>query len=335
VLDLLPSAHLCYTTPHGAQLNGDSRELLARLPAARIDLFITSPPFPLLRQKAYGNVDQHRYVGWLTEFARLARDALKPTGSLVVDIGGAYQRGVPVRSLHQYRALLSFVDDLGYHLAEEFYWYNPSKLPSPIEWVNKRKIRAKDAVNTVWWLSKTHEPKADAGRVRVPYSPSMQRLLKDPARHSRPGVRPSQHAIGTAFARDNGGALPSNLLTIPNSQSNDPYLRACRQLHLPGHPARFPLRLPAFFIEMTTDPGDIVVDFFSGSNTTGRAAENLGRNWICFELDREYAAQSVIRFMSDCAPAELCRAVEHISRGESLALLPATHHGWHTAQLIS
>lgn len=171
VLDLLPPGHLCYTTPLGAQLSGGSRELLARLPAACIDLFVTSPPFPLLRQKAYGNVDQQRYVGWLTEFARLVRDALKPTGSLVVDIGGAYQRSVPVRSLHQYRALLSFVDDLGYHLAEEFYWYNPSKLPSPIEWVNKRKIRAKDAVITVWWLSKPHASKADVGKVRVPYSP--------------------------------------------------------------------------------------------------------------------------------------------------------------------
>ncbi|WP_152185683.1 DNA-methyltransferase [Segeticoccus rhizosphaerae] len=320
LLEQLRSGRLCYTTPLGSQLSGDSLELLAQMPADSVDLFITSPPFPLLRKKAYGNEDQERYVAWLTDFVKLARDALKPSGSLVIDIGGAYQRGLPVRSLHQYRALLAFVDDLGYYLAEEFYWYNPSKLPSPIEWVNKRKIRAKDAVNTVWWLSKTEAPKADVGRVRVPYSPSMRRLLQDPARYYKPKGRPSQHHIGSAFGRDNGGALPSNLLTIPNSQSNDTYLRACKTLGLPGHPARFPLKLPGFFIEMTTDPDDLVVDFFSGSNTSGRAAEDHGRRWLSFELDRDYAAQSVVRFISDQEPPAIKRAVTRIARGKSLIL---------------
>lgn len=320
VLDRLRSGRICYTTSFGAQLIGDSLMLLAELPSESVDLFVTSPPFPLLRKKAYGNEDQQRYVAWLTEFAKLARDALKPRGSLVIDIGGAYQRGLPVRSLHQYRALLAFVDDIGYHLAEEFYWFNPSRLPSPIEWVNKRKIRAKDAVNTVWWLSKSEDPKADVGRVRVPYSKSMQRLLQDPARYYTPKERPSQHNIGEAFGRDNGGALPSNLLTIPNSQSNDVYLRACKALGIPGHPARFPLKLPAFFIDMTTDPGDLVVDFFGGSNTSGRAAEDLGRRWLSFELDPEYAALSVVRFISGQEPRSVKTAVERITNGETLAL---------------
>jgi DNA modification methylase len=320
LLDRLSAGRVCYLTPRGAMLSGDSLELLAQLPADSVDLFVTSPPFPLLRQKAYGNEDQQGYVAWLTEFAKLAKDALKPTGSLVIDIGGAYQRGLPVRSLHQYRALLAFVDDVGYRLAEEFYWYNPSKLPSPIEWVNKRKIRAKDAVNTVWWLSKTNEPKADVGKVRVPYSKSMERLLKDPARYYTPKDRPSQHSIGEAFGRDNGGALPSNLLSIPNSQSNDSYLRACKTLGLPGHPARFPIKLPSFFIEMCTEPGDLVVDFFGGSNTTGRAAEDLGRRWLSFELDRSYAAESVVRFTGQQEPAKVLGSIERMTKGHALVV---------------
>ncbi|BCJ69671.1 DNA-methyltransferase [Polymorphospora rubra] len=320
LLGHLRSGQVCYSTPQGAMISGDSLELLAQLPANSVDLFVTSPPFPLLRQKAYGNEDQQRYVAWLTEFAKLAKDALKPTGSLVIDIGGAYQRGLPVRSLHQYRALLAFVDDVGYRLAEEFYWYNPSKLPSPIEWVNKRKIRAKDAVNTVWWLSKTDDPKADVGKVRVPYSKSMERLLQDPQRYYTPKDRPSQHSIGEAFGRDNGGALPSNLLSIPNSQSNDAYLRACKALGLSGHPARFPIKLPSFFIEMCTDPGDLVVDFFGGSNTTGRAAEDLRRRWLSFELDRAYAAESVVRFIGDQAPAKVLKHIEQMTNGQVLAI---------------
>ncbi|MEU9521261.1 site-specific DNA-methyltransferase [Streptomyces sp. NPDC048224] len=320
VLDHLRSGRVCYTTPLGAQLTGDSLELLAELPANSVDLFVTSPPFPLLRKKAYGNEDQEAYVGWLVKFAKLAKDALKPTGSLVIDIGGAYQQGVPVRSLHQFRALLAFVDDLGYFLAEEFYWYNPSKLPSPIEWVNKRKMRAKDAVNTVWWLSKTEQPKADVGRVRVPYSKSMRQLLKDPAAYYTPKERPSQHNIGKAFAVDNGGALPSNLLEISNSQSNDSYLRTLKAMKRPGHPARFPSKLPSFFIEMLTDPGDRVVDFFSGSNTTGRAAETLGRRWLSFELDSTYAALSSVRFMDGLHLSAIQASVAKIENGGTLHL---------------
>ncbi|MGW4683353.1 DNA-methyltransferase [Streptomyces sp. NPDC004244] len=320
VLDHLRSGRTCYTTEFGAQLVGDSLDLLGQLPAGSVDLFVTSPPFPLLRKKAYGNEDQKDYVEWLTEFAKLANDALKPTGSLVIDIGGAYQQGIPARSLHQFRALLAFVDDLGYFLAEEFYWYNRSKLPSPIEWVNKRKIRAKDAVNTVWWLSKTEQPKADVGRVRVPYSKSMQQLLKDPDGYYTPKERPSQHTIGKAFAVDNGGALPSNLLDIPNSQSNDAYHRRVKELGISGHPARFPLKLPEFFIKMLTDPGDLVVDFFGGSNSTGRVAESLERRWLSFELDPGYAALSAVRFMEDYDSAAVRQAVEQIKSGKTLSL---------------
>lgn len=320
VLNGLRSGRTCYTTNLGAQVAGDSLELLRQLPANSVDLFMTSPPFPLLRKKAYGNEDQKDYVKWLTKFAKLAKVALKPEGSLVIDIGGAYQQGEPVRSLHQFRALLAFVDDLGYFLAEEFYWYNPSKLPSPIEWVNKRKWRAKDAVNTVWWLSKTERPKANVGQVRVPYSKSMQQLLKDPEGYYTPKERPSQHTIGKAFGVDNGGALPSNLLEIPNSQSNDAYLRILKELELSGHPARFPLKLPAFFIQMLTDPGDLVVDFFSGSNTTGRVAENLDRRWLSFELDPGYAALSAVRFMEGQKPETVRLAVQQIENGTTLPL---------------
>src|SRR5579872_4695341 len=163
----LPTA--IYETPMGEAHVGDALYLLGQLEEASVDLVMTSPPFALQRQKAYGNEDQGDYVEWLLTFCHEVRRVLKPSGSLVLDLGGAYQKGRPVRSLHNYRALLRLCDDLDFRLAEEFFWYNPAKLPSPIEWVNKRKIRAKDAVDTVWWLSKSDEPKADVRRVLVPY----------------------------------------------------------------------------------------------------------------------------------------------------------------------
>ena len=226
----LHEPYVVYRTEHGTQFCGDSRALLRDLPPASVDLILTSPPFALLRQKSYGNETQTEYVSWLAEFGELAKRVLTDTGSFVLEIGGAYKRGRPVRSLYNYRVLIEFCDALGYELAEEFFWYNPAKLPSPIEWVNKRKIRAKDAVNPIWWFSKTDYPKADIRRVLVEYSPRMRELLNDPDNFYKPGLRPSAHHVGTAFARDNGGAIPSNLLPIPNTESTSRYLRMCRLL---------------------------------------------------------------------------------------------------------
>jgi site-specific DNA-methyltransferase (cytosine-N4-specific) len=200
-------------------------------------------------------------------------------------------------------------------LAEEFFWYNPAKLPSPIEWVNKRKIRAKDAVNTVWWLSKTDSPKADVRRVLVPYSDRMRKLLRDAERYYSPKKRPSGHDISTHFARSNAGAIPSNLLEIPNTESNSSYLRFCKLAKIEPHPARFPEKLPAFFINFLTDPGDLVLDFFAGSNTTGAAAEKARRRWIAFESNSDYLAASVFRFVEDLPEDEVVAIHERLRSG--------------------
>lgn len=288
-----------YMTDYGAAYVGDARELLQGLPNESIDLVLASPPFALQRQKEYGNVDQDEYVEWLLSFVVEVKRVLKSTGSFVLDLGGAYQKGRPVRSLYNYRILIKICDELGLNLAEEFFWFNPSKLPSPIEWVNKRKIRAKDAVNTVWWLSKTDFPKADITKVLIPYSKRMKLLLQDADKYYSPKKRPSGHDISNRFAEDKGGAIPPNLLQIPNTESNSQYLRCCQMVGITGHPARFPEKLPEFFIRFLTDVGDTVLDIFAGSNTTGAVAETLGRRWIAFEIDQLYLAASAFRFLDE------------------------------------
>lgn len=294
-----------YETKLGRAYVGDARHLLSRLDNETIDLALVSPPFALQRQKAYGNEDQDTYVDWLLGFCQDVHRVLRPSGSFVLDLGGAYRKGRPVRSLYNYRVLLRLCDELDFRLAEEFFWHNPAKLPSPIEWVNKRKIRAKDSVNTVWWLSKEDYPKADIRRVLVPYSRRMRKLLEDASRFYTPKKRPSGHDISGRFAEANGGAIPSNLLDIPNTDSNSPYLRFCKIAQIEAHPARFPEKLPAFFIAFLTEPGDVVLDFFAGSNTTGAAAEARGRRWIAFESNADYLAASVSRFAAGMPEAEV------------------------------
>jgi DNA modification methylase len=287
-----------YSTNYGSAYCGDSLGLLKQLPNESIDLVMTSPPFALQRQKEYGNHDQEEYVDWLLVFTAEIRRVLKNTGSFVIDLGGAYQKNRPVRSLYNYRLLIKICDEQNWNLAEEFFWFNPAKLPSPIEWVNKRKIRVKDAVNTVWWFSKTDFPKANVSRVLVPYSDRMKKLLKDSEKYYSPKDRPSGHQISKKFSSDNGGAIPPNLLQIPNTESNSQYLRYCKTAGVSGHPARFPEKLPEFFIEFLTDTNDVVVDIFAGSNTTGAVAEKLGRQWLAFEKEQKYLAASAFRFLA-------------------------------------
>lgn len=289
-----------YRTYFGECVCGDSIDLLKTLDDHSISLIITSPPFALQRQKSYGNENQDDYVDWLCQFAEVAYNKIKPDGSFVIDIGGAYEKGSPSYSLYQFRALIKLCDETGYKLAQPFYWHNPSALPSPIEWVNKRKLRAKTSVNTVWWLCK--DPlncKANISNVLSPYSSRMQHLIERPEDFVKEEgtVRPSGHVLGkSSWSKDNGGAIPPNLLQFPNTESNSKYLRYCKEIGVKGHPARFPVSLPEFFIKLLTDKNDFVVDIFAGSNTTGFIAEELERRWMGFELDKEYVAASVFRF---------------------------------------
>ncbi len=314
-----------YYTRYGKCIVGDSLELLKTLEDKSVNLVMTSPPFALLRQKSYGNLAQDEYVDWLCQFGKLVYQKLTDDGSFVIDLGSAYNKGTPTYSLYQYRVLIKMCDEIGFHLAQPFFWHNPSALPSPIEWVNKRKIRAKNSVNTVWWLSKTEWPKSNVKKVLSPYSSRMQHLISYPEDFVKvEGVeRPSGHVMGkSSWAKDNGGAIPPNLLQYSNCESNSQYLRHCKVLGIKGHPARFPTSLPAFFIKFLTEEGDVVVDIFSGSNTTGWAAEALNRKWISFELNQEYVASSSFRFLEDVSEAQACYGA--IMHGEYVKLFSSS-----------
>jgi len=294
---LIPNIQPEYSTELGSSFCGNSLDLLMALPDNSINLVITSPPFALLREKDYGNETQENYLEWLAQFAKLVLKKLTVDGSFVLDIGGAYQKGFPTRSLYNFKIPIMFVEEIGFFLAEDFYWFNPSKLPSPIEWVNKRKIRVKDAVNNVWWFSKSEFPKADVKNVLTPYSDRMKKLIDDPEAFYKPKKRPSGHEIGASFGKDNGGAIPSNLLSIPNTESNGVYVDYCNEVNIKTHSARFPSKLPQFFINFLTTKNDIVLDIFAGSNTTGEVAEKLDRRWLAFELDKTFTAASAFRFI--------------------------------------
>lgn len=300
-----------YSTGLGTMYVGDSLEVLQSKQIQRhkgkVQLVFTSPPFPLNTKKKYGNLQGEQYIEWFADFAPRLRDLVTPDGSIVIEIGNAWEPGRPVMSTLVLRALLRFLEKGRLNLCQEFVWYNPARLPSPVQWVNVERIRVKDAFTRIWWMSPTDRPKADNRRVLREYSDSMKKLIKTGKYNA--GPRPSQHNIGKkSFKTDNNGAIPPNvldgddapslntLLKGTNTRSHDQYQLFCREQEIPLHPARMPSELAEFFVRFLTDERDLVLDPFAGSNTTGAVAERLSRRWISCEANWEYASSSIARF---------------------------------------
>lgn len=287
-----------FATEYGKAFLGDSSELMKEIPDESINLVVTSPPFALTRKKAYGNKEDHEYVEWFMPFAKEIRRILKEDGSFVLDLGGAYRKGSPTRSLYQYELLIKLCNEGGFHLAQELFHYNPTRLPTPAEWVTVRRVRLKDSVNVVWWLSKSLNPKSDNRKVLLAYSAAMEDLLKRQSYNS--GKRPSEHDINaTSFLTNNGGAIAPNVLALANSESNSGYIRRCKENGLQSHPARFPVAFAEFFINFLTDTGDVILDPFGGSGSSAEAAEKTGRDWITIEIEEQYIKGAKMRFTEE------------------------------------
>jgi len=309
---VVPGFSPFYSTSLGDAYLADSLEVLRALPDGSVNVVLTSPPYALHFKKEYGNEKSADYVNWFLPFAREIRRVLADDGSFVLNIGGSYNPGAPTRSLYHFKLLIALVEDLGFHLAQECYWYNPAKMPMPAEWVTVRRIRIRDSVEHVWWLSKTEWPKADNRRVLKPYSKDMERLHR---KGVTARVRPSGHHIRTSFGQvESGGSIPPNvveeecpsdLLKFGNNAANDPYTKRCKEAGLKIHPARFPAALPEFFLKLLTDEGDLVVDPFAGSNTTGAVAERLDLRWIAVEREESYLETSRFRFETMTAARSL------------------------------
>lgn len=303
----LTSVRPYYQTALGAAYQHDAIDFMASLPENSVDLVVTSPPYALHFKKAYGNASQSEYIDWFLPFAYEIKRVIKETGSFVLNVGGAWTPKKPTRSIYAYKLLVALVEEVGLELAQEFFWYNPAKMPVPAEWVTVRRIRVKEAVEFVWWFGKTPWPKANNREILRPYSKDMLRLKKKGIRKT---TRPGGYAINEGFAKgDAGGSIPPNvidedtpsdLLQFGNNAANDPYTKRCKAAGIKIHPARFPVVLPEMFIKFLTDYDDVVYDPFAGSNTTGMVAERLERRWLATELEEEYLKASKFRFDELC-----------------------------------
>ncbi len=284
-----------FVTEYGEAMFGRCEEAVGLLDDGAVNLIFSSPPYPLLRQKEYGNLDERAYVDWFLRLAEQWPRKLAGDGSVVLNLGDAWRKGEPTLSLYQERLLIRLEDQLGLKLCQRFAWNNPSKLPAPAEWVTIRRVRVKPSLENVFWLSNSDAPYANNREVLVPYSESMQRVLSKGGQEA--ARRPAGYVMDQgAFGIDNGGAIPGNLIEAANTESNSAYIRACKAQGLPVHPARFPAALPEFFIKFLTRVDDHVYDPFGGSQTTAAVAERLKRRWTTSECVFDYILGGQARF---------------------------------------
>jgi site-specific DNA-methyltransferase (cytosine-N4-specific) len=305
-----------YTTKFGEYHIAKCEDAIVALnkKGVKAQLILTSPPFPLNNKKKYGNLTGDEYFSWFCGLAELFSNVLTPNGSIIIEMGNAWEPNRPIQSLLAINSLLAFVQNehAGLRLCQEFICYNPARLPSPAQWVTVNRIRAVDSFSRIWWMSNSDYPKADNRKILRPYSKSMKKLLETKKFNS--GKRPSQHVISEkGFLNDNGGSishnvlelqpyqdeevrLPHSMLKVANTKSNDHFTKTCKEKGIIPHPARMPMEVASYFIDFLTDKDDIVLDPFAGSNTTGFSAEMAQRNWIGIDSDEQYGEQSKIRF---------------------------------------
>jgi len=321
-----PPKSLLYKTDFGEFHIAHCEKKLANMVkrGVKAQLILTSPPFPLNHKKQYGNLSGEEYLNWLSSLAPLFATLLTENGSIVIELGNAWEKGRPVQSLLTLKSLIAFLENpnADLKLCQEFICYNPARLPSPAQWVTINRIRTIDSFTHVWWMSTSDYPKANNANVLRPYSKSMLRLLEKGQYNS--GKRPSEHTISEkSFLTKHKGSIvhnvleleqmddnrevrfPANALSAANTKSNDYFSIKCKDSGITPHPARMAPELVCFFIEFLTEEGDLIIDPFAGSNTTGWCAERLKRHWISIDTDITYGKQSKLRFTEPNLKANL------------------------------
>lgn len=286
---------LIYSLDDGLALWGHAEDAAAAIEKGSLSLIMLSPPYPTISRK-YGKMSVPEWLSWMRRLTMLWKDLLASDGTLAVNLMDCFVPGSPAVSPYQERYTLSTIDEVGLHLAGRHFWHSPTKLPN-INWSAKARVRPKNTVEQILLFSKTPNPNWNVDRLpRGKYAPRSAAQIKSDAQRGKE-IRPSGYDINAnAFARRENGPIPGNLIVAGGASGSDAYSRRCRSNGIDAHPARFPEELPRRIITLTTEPGDVVYDPMSGSNTTGKVALELGRKFIASDPMLSYVDSSSLRF---------------------------------------
>jgi len=255
--------------PFCAIIEGDSRNVLSKF-KGKIDLIVTSPPYADARKKHYDSIHPNNFAEWLTTFHQPIWDALKESGSLIINIKDKAVNGVRHRYVWQ---TIDKLASLGWKCIDDYIWHKTN--PMPGYW----PTRLRDGWEYCFHLTKTLHFFMNQEAVRQPIGNWVKTRL---AKLGKNDLKRHNSDNKSGFGRDiskwlgQTSVLPSNVISLPLVGKNK------------GHPAVFPPELPEFFIKLLCPLDGIVADPFAGSGMTGIAAMRLNRNCILIDNDPKY-----------------------------------------------
>jgi site-specific DNA-methyltransferase (adenine-specific) len=261
-------------------IQGDSRQELKRF-ENQVDLIVTSPPYADARHKHYDSVHPDKFAEWFMTFHEPFYTALKPDGSLVINIKDKVVDGVRHRYVwHMIDALC----EAGWYAIEDYMWHKTN--PMPGAW----PTRLRDGWEYCFHLAKSKRPFFNADAVRRPIGNWVESRLRnlgenDLSRHNSVNESGFGRDISKWVGKET--VLPSNVLSLPVVGSNK------------GHPAVFPIDLPLFFIKLLSPDDGLILDPFGGSGTTGIAALQTGRNCVLIDNNEQYCQEAVKRIQEE------------------------------------
>jgi len=291
---------VAFSTELGVALWCDMKDGIQTLDD-QITLYLSSPPYPLAKSRAYGNVGEQQYVDWLCQQIEGVVRCLRPGGSIVLNLSNdIFNKGQPDRSLYIERLVLALTDRFGLSLMDRLIWSNPSKAPGPVQWASLHRYHLNTGYEPVLWF--TNDPTrviANNQAVLQPHSERHQALIDRGGERRTTNNADGAYRLraGRSFARATEGTIPKNVLEIGHRcRSQQAYKNYCRQHGLPVHGAPMPYRLVDLLVRWLSNKGDLVADGMAGSLTVPLAAETHERYWWAFDLNAEYLLGGMSRF---------------------------------------
>lgn len=169
----LGSSLLAFSTELGAAMWSLSHDVFSQLNMP-ITLCLTSPPYPLKKSRAYGNVTLENYIEFAVESVRPLAKHLEPGGSICLNLSNdIFEPGIPARSTYREKLVLAMVEELGLWKMDELIWESGTKPPGPVQYASITRQQLNVGFEVIYWF--TNNPKlckADNRRVLEPHTES-------------------------------------------------------------------------------------------------------------------------------------------------------------------
>ncbi|MEY2161644.1 MULTISPECIES: DNA methyltransferase [unclassified Rhodanobacter] len=295
----VPVKLVAFSTDLGVAIWGDNTDIVTRLDEP-VHLVLTSPPYPLRKPRAYGNVPVSEYVDFIVRSIEPLVRTLARGASLAINFSNdVFEPGSPARSTYIERVIIALEDRCGLHLMDRLPWVNLSKAPGPIAWASKERIHLNVGYEPIVWMC--NDPRAsfaDNRRVLEPHTDKHRQLIA--AGGTATEVNHSDGAYrrrAGAFGHQTAGRIPKNVLMRGHRCADAIATRMdAGALGVAAHGAVMPTSVADFLIRYLTEPGQLVVDPFGGKGTTGLAAERAGRRWLVCDRVLDYLRSGGERF---------------------------------------